>query len=347
MKTIKRILTIIPLVLIITFSLGCRKDNPIPPNEEIPIYYTWEIHLHNVVVPTDSIAFNNICEGLRRIGKVFQDHKIKVNFGVMEYFGVAVMTYQTPENNILLELEEMGHEIGGHSLGYYEDPSDILINELGFTPKYFNPAVAGRNTFEEQMQLIQDVFLSRNYKIMSDSYGWLKYSLGFNGLTYVWQPSFDTETKNIFVSDPNNDVIAINIQGNGWAGGRDIDIVKSNNFEMLKNLFLDFIEYKKTGKINIFPIGCHEDLFTTGPLMQEVVSTFDSLTAAGAPQSEIENFMQNSISNNYDLKDTDFSEEAIQLLDQHLTNFIAPLINEGIIVSKTYSEIYEIYFKKK
>lgn len=342
MKTTK--MKILMILLILSIFYGCEKDDNIVSPEESPIYYTWEIHLHNVIVPDDSAAFYNICEGLRKIGKVFQDHNIKVNFGVMEYFAVAVMTYQTPDNNILLELEAMGHEIGGHSLGYNENPSDILINELGFAPKFFNPAVAGKNTFEEQIHLIQDIFLSRNYKIMSDSYSWLNNSPGFNELTYVWQPSFDTETKNIFVSDPNNDVIAINIQGNGWAGGRDIDIVKNKNFDVLKNLLLDFIENKKPGKINIFPVGCHDDLFTTGPLMQEVVSTFDSLVAAGAPQSEIEDLIMNSIRNNYDLKDTDFSEEAIQLLDQHLTDFIDPLMNEGIIVSKSYSEIYEIYF---
>lgn len=344
MKTIQRMRTIIPIVLMIAITIGCRKDNPISPNEEIPIYYTWEIHLHNVVVPTDSIAFNDICEGLIRIGTVFQDHKIKVNFGVMEYFAVAVMTYQTPDNNILLELQEMGHEIGGHSLGYNEDPSNILINELAFAPNFFNPGVTGFSNFNQQIQLIQDVFLSNNYKIMSDSYSWLSPS---SNLTYVWQPSFNTETQNILVSDPNNDVIAINIQGDGWAGGRDIDIVKSQNFELLKNSFGNFMEKKIDGKINVFTVGCHDDLFTTGPLMQEVVSTFDSLVAVGAPQSEIENLIQNSISNNYDLKDIDFSEQAIQSLDQYLTDFIDPLINKGIIVSKTYSEIYEIYFKKK
>ena len=333
-------------VLTLLFLISCKKEVSLSSVNK-PIYYTWEIHIHNIVAPNESVAFNNICEGLRRTARIFENHNIKVNWGVMQNFAEAVVKYQTSEDNIFIELENMGHEIGGHSLGYYEDPSEILINRLGFTPKYFNLGVATVNNFKEQLKLIQNVFLSHNYKIMSDSYSWLSNSPGFDKLTYIWQPSFDPAVGNLFTSDPNNEVIAINIQGNGWQGGRDIDIVNEGNFEILKVLLIKFIENSKNGKINVFPIGSHFDVFTTGPLMQEVVATINSLELSRADPAVIRNYMQNSLRNNYDFKDIDFSESAISALDNYLTEVIDPLMQKGIIISKTYSEIYEIYFCNK
>ena len=102
------------VLLTLLFLTSCKEEVSLSSVNK-PVYYTWEIHIHNIVAPDDSVAFDNICEGLRRTAKIFENHNIRVNWGVMQDFAEAVVKYQTSENNIFIELENMGHEIAGHS----------------------------------------------------------------------------------------------------------------------------------------------------------------------------------------------------------------------------------------
>lgn len=317
--------------------------------------------MHNLAVPENEDVFNNISQCMLRLGETFQKHDVKVSWGVMEYFAEAIKKFQTKENNLLRELERMGHEIGVHSIAYEQDPSDILINDLGFEPEFSCPGIMTQPDFNSQLKLIEDVFLSRDYRILTGHFGWAGYS--DYELIYAWQPSLNPAVADFTHQDPNSSILAINQQGGGWVGANDVDMAGAGHFKALQtnSRMNHFIENSGRGDIIVYPVAVHEDLFTTGQLMRDASEKLEE----EYPLSECQDnpvLMQQRKSYWEDIclkthcdsegncadqcvaRDTSCSDSAIQALDNYLTEVMDPLMAEGKIVSKTYSEIYDIYF---
>jgi hypothetical protein len=315
--------------------------------DDDPATYDWrqvnvlfEIHLHNLIVHEDPAVYGDISDCVLRIGEVLAEHNVKASWGVMEGFATAAAQYEIQEDNVLRDLEALGHEIGMHSLAFDQDPTDVLKEQLGFDPVYSCPGFGGSPTHDEALMVIEQVAVAQGYRMLTDHLGWIAYAPHDDlELIHAWQPSLDPGDGDFTAADPDTDLLMVNQQGGGWVGARDVDTIDASHFAQLQvNAPLDyFLENTEEGKLTVYPVTCHEDLFTTGPLIQAAIA--EMLASGGtADWSDL------CLADDCDLRDEECSEAALDALDVYLTDVIDPLMAEGKVVSRTYGELYQLYF---
>jgi hypothetical protein len=307
-----------------------------------PVYYLFEIHLHNLGLESSQTAFGAICSCMVDLAKVFEKHSVKASFGVMQHFALAVEKHQTKESNVFRQLETHGHEIGVHSLAYDQDATAI-IPRIGFAPKYSAPGFEGRPR-PEQLKLIQDLFLSQGYKILAGNF-----TAKPLDRVSAWQPSFDPN-KQFTDQDSLNPVMAVNQQGMGWVGSNDLDAVRPEEFARLNQTtpWAPFFEEAKSGKVTVYNVAVHEDLFTTGPKMRDALKTLAEKFPSDDPTTQPQKrqaWTELCLKSDCFAYDDECSTAALSALDRYLTETVDPLIKSGKVVSKTYSEIYDVFLR--
>jgi len=304
------------------------------------VNYLWEIHMHNLILHEDEEVYAEISDCVLRIGEVLQSHGVKASWGVMEKFAEAAMLHDATEDHVFSALEAMGHEIGMHSIGYTEDPTEVLTSHFGYSPRYSCPGFSSAPEFEGQLAIIEDMAIDQGYTIVTDHLAWLgDASHDDLDLIYAWPPSLDPEIGDFTVEDPSSGLMMVNQQGGGWVGARDVDVIESRHFEMLEvNSPLEhFVEHAVGDSPVVYPVTLHEDLFTTGPLIQQAL---EELLASGGEA----NWNQLCLADDCDLKDEQCSDEALATLDTYLTEVVDPRIASGELVSRTFGEIFDEYF---
>jgi hypothetical protein len=334
-------------LLWLAVALGGCSAEPVPetpaPDAEgtPPVYYLFEIHMHNLGLENNQASFNAISSCMLDVAKVFEEHQVRVAWGVMEHFALAVEKFETQESNLFRQLETHGHEIGVHSLAYDQDASAIMPR-VGFAPKYSAPGFEG-GTRPQQLKLVDELFLSHDYKILTGNFTQRPLDR-----VSAWQPSFDP-SRQFTDEDGANDVLAVNQQGMGWVGANDLDYVRSEEFSKLNRItpWARFFADTKPGNMTVYNVAMHEDLFTTGPKMRDALKRIAELFPADEPVDEAKKaqaWRDLCLRDDCFAYDTECSTDALSALDSYLAETIDPLIDSGKVASRSYSELHDIYF---